>query len=403
MSDGASAISDALERSMCLAPAGEKVAALTLGDALSEHGGPIPNYREVSEIGHFSVKDEEYVDSAVQRRYLRKPFPQSCEWDLNKGYESALRRNFPSRSSHLLNWVRLHKDKVLSAPSPDEERPSTALEDRSSRTVFLSSRFTLKTLMCTPFARKQAWLLGACRYRDFIYIYNLTAELKGADSPDDRHAKRRDRMSYWGAKFHRIMTSKEPGAAADDDQQLRETESYSVVLRSKLGSQSIVFSAEVKAVDASVECDPGSTAGYVEFKLTRFQEDSMDAWSDTFKRHALPAWWAQCHLASVPRALCGFRNDRGKLVGIEDIDVKSMPEMAGTMWSEGVCMRFCDRLLSFIKEHTEVDDGRTVYLFEYIPRSGEIVCKRLTDPDEAYRPREDLPRLFEGVGSVQNS
>ncbi|KAL1482036.1 hypothetical protein MTO96_015122 [Rhipicephalus appendiculatus] len=117
----------------------------------------------------------------------------------------------------------------------------------------------------------------------------------------------------------------------DDDEQLRETESYTVVLRTKLGSHSFVLGAQVKAVDPSVECEPGSTTGYVEFKLTRFRDDSMDGLSDTFKRHVMLAWWAQCRLAGVPRALCGFRNDRGNLVSVEDIDVNSMPEMAGLL------------------------------------------------------------------------
>ncbi|KAH8009311.1 hypothetical protein HPB51_014447 [Rhipicephalus microplus] len=198
MNDGALAVEDA----------GEKVAVLTVSDELSEHDGPIPDYGEVSEIGHFSVKDDEYVDSAVLRRYLRVPFPESRKWNLNKGYGNALPRMFDSgSSSHLLHWVRLHKDKLVSPPSPDLERPSTSLEDRSSRTVFLCGRFVLKTLMCTPFFEKQAWLLGACRYRDFLFIYHLDAEPEGADSSEGRPDWRRDRVRYWGAKFARIMTS----------------------------------------------------------------------------------------------------------------------------------------------------------------------------------------------------
>ncbi|XP_037502528.2 decapping and exoribonuclease protein-like, partial [Rhipicephalus sanguineus] len=198
-------------------------------------------------------------------------------------------------------------------------------------------------------------------------------------------------------------TAEEPGAVPDDDELLRESEAYTVILRSKLGSHSIVLGAEVKAVDPSVECEPGSTASYVEFKVTRDQGGSTDARRESFKRHALLAWWAQCRLAGVPRALCGYRNEHGILVNIEDIDVNDMPKMAEGMWSEGKCMLFCDRLLSFIKQHVKVDDGRTVYLFEYIPRSREIVCKRLRDPGETYKPWGSLPEVFEGCGSVHTS
>ncbi|KAH8009309.1 hypothetical protein HPB51_014445 [Rhipicephalus microplus] len=78
--------------------------------------------------------------------------------------------------------------------------------------------------------------------------------------------------------------SEKPEAAADDDEEIAEKESYNVVLRSKLGSHSIVLAAHVKAVDPSIESEPGSTAGYVEFKLTRFKVDSLDAWSDMFRK-----------------------------------------------------------------------------------------------------------------------
>lgn len=397
-SDGGSALADALQRAICLDPVGEKVAVLT--DALSGGNGPCPDYGEVCEIGHFCVENDEYVDSAAYKRYLRVSFPPRHEWDLDKGYSRAHRRIWPSRGGHLLHWVRLNKDKLVSPPPSDEERHPTALEAQSSRMVFVCGRFTLRNLLLTPYAANQAWLLGVCRYRDFVYMYNCATESKDAEGS---HDERRDHARYWGTKFHHIMTTKEPGGAPDNEEVLKEAEAYTVVLRSELGSHSIVLGGEVKAVDPSVECEPGSTASYVEFKVTLHQGDSTNARRDMFKRHVMLAWWAQCRLAGVPRAICGYRNDDGILVNIEDIDVNDMPKMAGGKWSEDKCMRFCDRLLSFIKQHVKVDDGRTVYLFEYMPRSRKIVCKRLRDPGETYRPRRSLPEVFGDCGSVQTT
>lgn len=51
-------------------------------------------------------------------------------------------------------------------------------------------------------------------------------------------------------------------------------------------------------------------------------------------------------------------------------------------WSGAVCMNFCNRMLSFIKECVVADDPHTAYLFRYFPKSQEIVCTRLPDAGE---------------------
>ncbi|KAH7938172.1 hypothetical protein HPB49_021258 [Dermacentor silvarum] len=185
----------------------------------------------------------------------------------------------------------------------------------------------------------------------------------------------------------------EPGVDHQEDGLLREGDGYDTVLLCQLGSHSIVMGGEVKAVDPSVECKLGSTAGYVEFKTNHVL--STEWHQRRFHEHKLLRWWALSRLGGVPKGFCGFRDDNGIVLDIQRFDVLNMPGMAKGLWSEEVCMRFCNQLLSFIKEHVEGNDGRTVYHFEYVPSSREIVCKRLTNPTKLYRLPDWFLEAFE--------
>ncbi|XP_049527986.1 decapping and exoribonuclease protein-like isoform X2 [Dermacentor silvarum] len=325
-----SAAADALHRGIGPVPAGQHVAVMTVRDALTACTDELAAYGVPCEIGHYSVQGEqrEYVDSAVQKRYLRTPIPSTPNWDLNSGYENAQRRVRESMSPthNLLRWIILNKDKVVT-PSSDEERPSSSLEAERPRMGFICGRYTLATLLCTPFEESKAWKIAACQHRGIVYIRGIPMNEGVERSLTDSHDRNRDRLGYWGKKFLHIMTTNEPGASAEEDEVVRENDTYNVVLRCQLGSHSIVLGSEVKAVNPTVLCEPGCTAGYVEFKTCR--DNFTRAQRYKFYRHALLRWWAHCRLSGVPKALCGYRSENGILLAIQEFDVMKMPEIAG--------------------------------------------------------------------------
>ncbi|KAH7955624.1 hypothetical protein HPB52_001955 [Rhipicephalus sanguineus] len=180
----------------------------------------------------------------------------------------------------------------------------------------------------------------------------------------------------------------EPGVATKEGELVREGDAYNTVLRGHIGSHTFVISAEVKAVDPSIQCEAGSTGSYVEFKTNRVF--STEGQRSKFTKHKLLNWWAQSRLAGVPKGLCGFRDDNGIVMRVQEFDVNRMPDKAKGLWSEDVCMRFLNNVLAFIKQHVQGDDGRPVYLLKYEPSNREITCKRLADPGKLY----SLPYWF---------
>lgn len=396
---GESSAVDARYHKWCVVPAGEHIAALNVRDAVSSESGDCPRYDAPCEVGHYSLLGEgeefEYVDGAAAKRYLRTPVPSEPMLNLNKGYANAVRISRISMAPResVLRWVILNKDKVVKCSS-NEEAPSSGPETKSVSTDFICHRRCLTVPMCTPFNEENSWRLTACRHRGIVYIHDHPTKDEIDEYIKERGIKNLDRMMYWGVKFHRIMTTPEPGVGPEEDELVREGDTYNAVLRGQLGSHSLLMATEVKAVDPSVKCESDSTAGYVEFKTNR---KCSTAWHHSkFCKHKLLSCWAQSRLAGVPRALCGFRDDEGWLVDIKEFDVMTIPDKAEGQWSEDVCMRFCDRLLSFIKEHVKGDDGRTVYFFEYLPSSREITCTRLTDPGKLYALPDWFLEAFEG-------
>ncbi|KAL1417854.1 hypothetical protein MTO96_026494 [Rhipicephalus appendiculatus] len=383
----ASAAVDAHYHALCSDPAGEQVAAMSVREAVSLCQDGPPRYGAPREIGHYSIladgDDFEYADGDVAKRYLRARIPFRPMWNLNDGYESAVRASWISLTPAecLLRWIIRNKGKVV-ASSTNE------VQSESVRTDFICCRLCFCVLMCTPYKEKIAWRIVASRHRGVVYLHVHPTKKEVHQYLKERDHCSWDRITYWGVKFHRVMSTSEPGVPPKEDELVRERDSYNTVLRGHIGSHTFVISGEVKAVDSSVQCEPGSTGSYVEFKTNCLI--STEGQRSTFAKKKLLVWWAQSRLLGVPKGLCGFRHDNGIVMRVQEFDVKTMPDKAKGLWSEDVCMRFLNDTLNFIKEHVEGDDGRTVYLLKYEPSSCQITCKRLADPGKLY----SLPDWF---------
>ncbi|XP_037518555.1 decapping and exoribonuclease protein isoform X1 [Rhipicephalus sanguineus] len=378
----------ARERQKCPVP-GDYVASMCVRDAVEQSNGKFPSFREPREIGNFSLVGEQrdYVDGAAQIKYLRMPNQRHrLMWDLNRGYEVAVRRDrsVNERLDNLLRWILRNKDKFLlsSAARPSGEPPA---ETQSLHTDFVCYRGLLTRLACTAYEAREDWLLAACRFRGSIYLCAFETDAERRRRLEDAADPRRDRMSFWGYKFEQYMVSVEPEGVPDVDAVVNECEEYCIVVRSRLESHSLVFGAEVDGVDPRVhrhgrQSQPGSTGCYIELKTSR--DCLSEQQYRNFCRFKMLKWWAQSFLVGIPRVLCGFRDDNGVVGTLEELDVREMTHRAKGMWSGAVCMNFCNQLLSFIKKHATQDDPEVVYLFQYLPSSREIVCTHLADPGE---------------------
>ncbi|XP_042147933.1 decapping and exoribonuclease protein [Ixodes scapularis] len=242
---------------------------------------------------------------------------------------------------------------------------------------FVCKRGMLATVARTPFSTDQSWLVSATRYKDTLYLCKFKREYEGPWDP--KYARVEQKMNFWGHKFEQYMTSDRPGAAPDTNGPLRTGDQFYIVLKGRLESHSLLFSAEVDAIDNDVPQEPGSTAAYVEFKTSRILTHPNQ--ERNFFGKKLLSCWSQSFLAGVPRIVFGFRTADGEVQSVEEFSVEEMPSLAEGQWSDMVCLSFLDKMLSFVKECVTEDDPNVVYLFTYNPKEdSRVVCKKLSDP-----------------------
>ncbi|KAG0413809.1 hypothetical protein HPB47_009021 [Ixodes persulcatus] len=132
---------------------------------------------------------------------------------------------------------------------------------------FVCKRGLLSTLACTPYRTRDDWLFSATRYKNTLYLCKFESESHRAW--EEQNPQLAKQMHFWGHKFEQYMTSDRPGALPDTSAPLRSGDQFYVVLKGRLGSHSLLFTAEVDAIDNDVSQEPGSTAAYVEFKTAR--------------------------------------------------------------------------------------------------------------------------------------
>lgn len=364
------------------ATTGDHVASMTVYDTVDWWRGESPRFGEPREIANFSRVGREglYVDSSVQRKYLIAEIPVKPLWDLNHGYDTAIRRDWTrKRVAYGLYRSVLQNIDIL-AQSPSSQTKCTEAASHGVHSPLLDfvicRSSSVAQLLRTPFS-ESAWEFMACRFRGAVHLQEMMTQKWREDRYRQMMDSREDRTTYWGMKFPQYMASFEPGTTPDVQAVLNEMEEYKVVVRNCFGSHALVMSATMKAVDPRYE--PGSTQGYVVFRTNQVLS--------THRQHIrfwnkLLEWWSVSVPIGVPRILAGFRNKGGIVQSVEEFQVHEIPAEAKGMWSDDVCLGFLDQFLCFLKDQVREDDGKTVYHFEYQPHLRKAICTRLPDTDE---------------------
>ncbi|KAG1446202.1 hypothetical protein G6F56_009650 [Rhizopus delemar] len=194
----------------------------------NEHyAGSFPVYKQPQELTCYSIDHQRHVhfDNSEMKYY----YPPSGK-DLNFGYDKFIQRD---------ESVAEHIDTLLDALT-EMNNTSTASVD------IVTWRGIMTKLLCTPFSRKDRWELRATKHNGTIYIEEQS--LKDESNNSDRMKL----MCYWGYRFETLSTiSQPPDQVQKEELKKRTGESantniqYCVVVKTKLGNNSIIMGAEV--------------------------------------------------------------------------------------------------------------------------------------------------------------
>ncbi|KAK4962260.1 decapping endonuclease targeting mRNA [Elasticomyces elasticus] len=165
-------------------------------------------------------------------------------------------------------------------------------------------------------------------------------------------------MSYWGYKFESLSLLPVPWAEASRDLvENREADivnnhaQYCSVVRTRIGSTSVVLGGEVDAVLGAKPDDSETPPRWVELKTTLQPIDNKPR--ANYERKLLK-FWAQSFLLGVPKIVVGFRTPNGLLVNLTELETKNIPmkvRQGLQTWDGNTCINFSAAFLDFLKQH----------------------------------------------------
>ncbi|KAI9010805.1 RAI1 like PD-XK nuclease-domain-containing protein [Phycomyces nitens] len=367
-------------------------------DYPDSYKGDFPAYKQPTEITSYSIDHNRQV--WFDDRELKYYYPPNGN-DLYVGFDKFIKRDesFPE-----------HIDTLLDALTDIKQKSSNP---QLTKADIITWRGIMTKIMCTPTTRNEGWILRATRYENTIYIDEKTVEEK---KNREANAPIKEQMQcYGGYRFETLCTlSKPPSRVKKGDPELlqRLNESadtniqYCVVVKTKLGRNSLIMGAEVdcsrdvKPVDE--KADP--LGNYVELKTSRLIENNRHQTS--FERFKLKKFWAQSFLVGVPRVICGFRDEQGLVQDIKEFKTMEIPRIVRNkpgMWEPVVCLRFADEFLEWLQTVVVDDDPMVTYLVEWKAPWKEITIVKEVQPQPFITQRYIDGEISNAIGGPRVS
>ncbi|CAM6106397.1 unnamed protein product [Calypogeia fissa] len=340
-----------------------------------------PPFQEPSQLACYSRAPDGDVhwDDRCLRRFRSGILSESGA-DLNEGYESYVEKREDSDGSgsgfgDLLACLRAKRISL-------------------DNIHFVTFRNNLNKILGTAYNRFDAWEMGV--YKRFGTIYLDVRKL-----PEGPQSEQQRRNCYWGYSFERLATENRNGprpvlemsrqngvakSAALDSTVVDANVEFCAVLRTKLGPHRIIMGAEMDCYE------PGRDGRktYVELKTSRELEPRT---VDKFEKDKLLKFWIQSFLAGVPRIVCGFRDDRGRLTRAEMMSTKDITQRVKLkhLWEGGVCLAFADQVFCWL--YGSVKEGEN-YLLRFIPAANRLELLRESScPEIITKHLEELSNL----------
>lgn len=309
---------------------------------------------------------------------------KKVEFDLNIGLHKVTRRNYENvredKINQLLRWLLLNGHKF-------HTKDSAGSSLQSLSTDFVCFRGLLRDLLCVPYEGREGWIICATKFRGTIYLcaYETPEKIAQRESETEQQKK----MCSWGYKFEQYMTD-----GTNISEGVDENAEYSCVLRSRLESHSLVYSAEVDGVDPKKYKTPhADLSAFIELKTNKELVEERDIRS--LHRYKLMKWWSQSFLVGIPTVVCGFRDAEGVVHSLKTFKVEDMPDTAKDHWQANVMVNFLNKFLTFVKHQVLIDDPQTVYKFVREANGGDITCKYLgKDANWSFLPKWYCEKMF---------
>ncbi|KAK1760492.1 RAI1 like PD-XK nuclease-domain-containing protein [Echria macrotheca] len=297
----------------------------------------------------YDAKGQYRPDDSSIRWYYE---PRFLPVDLSKGFDKFV----PHDAS-----VDRHLDDLLKTIVRHEKETGKRIDAN-----IVTWRGMMTKIVSAPYEKRDGFEMNATLYRDCIFIEENHAYRKVREEADLQASKARksafpiELMSYWGYKFETVSTIPDIWARTSreyiegrDDMVVNNELQYCSVVRTGIGKTILCLGGEVDAMEG-VKGGPGEPTKWVEFKTTSEIRNDRDR---GYFQEKLLKYWVQSFLLGVPKIAVGFRDRKGMLVSIEEIETQSIPQsVPRDLWDGDTCINFASAFLDWLRQ-TITDEG----------------------------------------------
>ncbi|KAI9689557.1 MAG: decapping endonuclease targeting mRNA [Bathelium mastoideum] len=216
-------------------------------------------------------------------------------------------------------------------------------------------RGMMTKIMAVPYDNLNDFEMNATCFQGTIsfieenHAYKLSSRKEQDARPTRPGGPSQDLMAYWGYKFEALSLLPAPWGQtsrefieAREDQVVDNHAQYCSVVRTGIGQRTMVLGGEVDGVWDSKPSDPSQGINWVELKTTA-KPNNTSGGMLTYERKLLK-YWIQSFLLGVPKIIVGFRDNRGILIGQEELDTRTIPgnvkRVGQSSWDGNVCINF---------------------------------------------------------------
>ncbi|GAM86690.1 hypothetical protein ANO11243_047090 [Dothideomycetidae sp. 11243] len=306
------------------------------------------NIKRPAEVAYFSY-DEKGELHPFSDRSLRYYFPAfssvphapraSQSIDLSNGFDKFKRKD-DSKAEHL--------DSLLATIEALERR-----DGKKTDVNFITWRGMMTKLVTALYDQEDEFEMLATLYQTARNQKQAAQFRKPRDGFDSNV------MTYWGYKFEALSLLKRPHTEAsreeieNRDQEVVENSSqYCSIVRTGIGNASFIIGGEVDGVMGFKPDNSDDPHRWIELKTARKPESPRD-----FDIHSkkLLKFWAQSYLVGCPTVIVGYRDRRGILYELEELETHRLQALAHRIsslkWEGNDCLHTVSAFLGFLKQN----------------------------------------------------
>jgi len=346
------------------------------------YAGTKTNIKKPVEIAYFSYDSDHkllpFSDTSLKYYYPAIFNTHHTERnrpiDLSVGFDTFRNRS-DSPDEHL--------DGLLDTLEQLERRQGSKLDVN-----VITWRGMMTKILTATYENEDGFEMNATCFQDTIFVEENHEYKIARDGKQNTFIRKggppQEMFMYWGYKFETLSMLPKPWSEVSREViEARETETvenfsqYCSIVRTGIGSTSLVIGGEVDGVTDYKPDDPQAPPRWVELKTSRAPTSPRD-WQIHDKK--MLKFWAQSFLLNVPKIVIGYRTRDGFLENLEELETQKIPGIIaqhGTFkWNGNTCINATGAFLQFLKATVR---GEGVWRIRRAPGRPEIEIFKVTD------------------------